>query len=129
MVFVLIPTGMWVQGFSVGEPVPLLPLVLVAVTLYVMTLIAAKRSPGKLLTGVELIEYGSLKISRKRVFVREFLARPLAAFWAGVGLIWAAWDPKRQGWHDLLAGTQVVEVFLVEQRLQDQPGHAQSGQI
>lgn len=61
---------------------PLLPLVVVAVAVYVMILITAKRSPGKLLTGVELIEYGSLEISRKRVFIREFLARPLAALWA-----------------------------------------------
>jgi uncharacterized RDD family membrane protein YckC len=28
----------------------------------------------------------------------------------GLGLIWVAFDPKKQGWHDKLAGTIVVRV-------------------
>jgi uncharacterized RDD family membrane protein YckC len=26
----------------------------------------------------------------------------------GLGLIWVAFDPKKQGWHDKLAGTVVI---------------------
>ena len=92
-------------------------------------LIVARRSVGKALLGLRIADRRGMEVGRGRLVVRELLAKPLAAFWAGAGLIWAAWDPKRQGWHDLLAGTLVVEVFLVEQRLQDQPGHAKSRQI
>ncbi len=128
-VFVLIPVGMWVQGISVEEEVSLLPPVLISVALYVLILIGAKRTLGKFVTGIELVESGRHEISRARVLIGVILARPIAGIWAGVGMIWAAWDPKRQGWHDLLAGTQVVEVHLVERRLEDQPGHTKSGQI
>ena len=27
-----------------------------------------------------------------------------------LGVIWIAWDPKKQGWHDMMAGTIVVHV-------------------
>ncbi len=26
----------------------------------------------------------------------------------GLGLLWVIWDPRRQGWHDKIAGTLVV---------------------
>ncbi|RYY81863.1 MAG: RDD family protein, partial [Comamonadaceae bacterium] len=25
-----------------------------------------------------------------------------------IGFLWVAWDPRKQGWHDKLAGTVVV---------------------
>jgi uncharacterized RDD family membrane protein YckC len=27
----------------------------------------------------------------------------------GLGLLWVAWDPNKQGWHDKMAGTYVVK--------------------
>jgi uncharacterized RDD family membrane protein YckC len=42
------------------------------------------------------------------------LVRALAAAFSllvlGLGFLWIAWDPERQGWHDRIAGTVVVRL-------------------
>ena len=32
----------------------------------------------------------------------------LSGYAAGIGYLWAFWEPQRRGWHDLLADTRVV---------------------
>ena len=34
-----------------------------------------------------------------------FIAMPVGL----LGFLWVAWDPRKQGWHDKLAGTYVVK--------------------
>jgi uncharacterized RDD family membrane protein YckC len=38
----------------------------------------------------------------------RFLGYIVSTFCCYIGLIWAAFDPRKQGWHDKLAGTVVV---------------------
>ena len=40
--------------------------------------------------------------------IGRYLAYFLSTLPFGLGLLWVAWDPKKQGWHDKLAGTVVV---------------------
>ena len=47
-----------------------------------------------------------------RLTVGQSIGRYLGYFVStipfGLGLLWVAFDPKKQGWHDKLAGTVVV---------------------
>jgi uncharacterized RDD family membrane protein YckC len=50
---------------------------------------------------------GPIGISRG--FVR-WLGYLISAFACYIGLIWAAFDPRKQGWHDKIANTVVIQV-------------------
>jgi uncharacterized RDD family membrane protein YckC len=41
-------------------------------------------------------------------FVGRYFGYILSALPLFLGFLWAAWDPKKQTWHDKLAGTYVV---------------------
>jgi uncharacterized RDD family membrane protein YckC len=40
---------------------------------------------------------------------REMIGKLVSFLAGGVGIIWLIFDPKKQGWHDKIAGTYVVE--------------------
>lgn len=72
-------------------------------------LIVARRSIGKALLGLRIADRWGLEVGRGRLVVRELLAKPLSGVWLLFGFLWTAWDERKQGWHDLLAGTLVVK--------------------
>jgi uncharacterized RDD family membrane protein YckC len=49
------------------------------------------------------------KISFGRSLLR-FLSYWISAIPLFLGFFWVLWDPKRQGWHDKIAGTQVMYI-------------------
>lgn len=65
-------------------------------------------TPGKMAIGARIVD---AKTGGKPTF-RQFIIRYFGYFVAtiplGLGLMWVAWDPKKQGWHDKLAGTVVI---------------------
>jgi uncharacterized RDD family membrane protein YckC len=40
---------------------------------------------------------------------REMIGKFVSYLAAGIGIFWLMLDPKRQGWHDKIAGTYVVD--------------------
>ena len=65
------------------------------------------RTPGKLAAGLELRRLDGSPVSFGRAWVRQ-LARLVSLVPLGLGMLWVAWDPRRQAWHDQLLGTTVV---------------------
>ncbi len=49
------------------------------------------------------------KISFGRAILR-FFAYWISAIPFFLGFFWVLWDPKRRGWHDKIAGTQVLYI-------------------
>jgi uncharacterized RDD family membrane protein YckC len=47
----------------------------------------------------------------------------------GLGFLWVALDPRKQGWHDKLAGTLVVRQWPTRQSPQPKMGVASKGKI
>ena len=69
---------------------------------------ARNRTPGKsAISAVVLDERTSAPPSMGQQCGR-YLGYFLAVIPFGLGLLWVAFDPKKQGWHDKLAGTIVV---------------------
>ncbi len=66
-------------------------------------------TPGKALLGLKVVRKNGAKLSFFRSLLRFF------AYWISLiplclGFFWILWDRNRQGWHDKIAGTQVVYI-------------------
>lgn len=65
---------------------------------------------GKLITGIRVISARQSRgnLSGGQVILREVIGKFLSTLPFGLGYLWVAWNPQKQGWHDLLAKTYVV---------------------
>lgn len=67
-------------------------------------------TPGKLITKTKIIDQksgGKLSIVQSLVRYISYYISVLPLF---LGIIWVAFDKKKQGWHDKISGTVVVKV-------------------
>ncbi|PKN18956.1 MAG: hypothetical protein CVU71_09210 [Deltaproteobacteria bacterium HGW-Deltaproteobacteria-6] len=67
------------------------------------------RTPGKNLLGLQVVSADGSPISFGIAFLRSagYLVSSLL-FTVPLGFIWIAFDKKKQGWHDKIAGTVVI---------------------
>ncbi len=64
---------------------------------------------GKRFIGIRVIRADGQPLDFRALAIRHFIGYPLSLLCGGLGLLWALWDGKQQGWHDKLAGTLVVK--------------------
>ncbi len=64
------------------------------------------RTPGKMLFGLQVISADGTPISFGIAFLRA--VGYLVSIIIFLGFIWAAFDKRKQGWHDKIAGTVVI---------------------
>jgi uncharacterized RDD family membrane protein YckC len=70
--------------------------------------IARQATPGKMLVHARIVDAVTLgKPGAGRMIVR-YLGYYVSLLAFGLGFFWVGWDPRKQGWHDKLAGTVVV---------------------
>jgi uncharacterized RDD family membrane protein YckC len=65
-------------------------------------------TPGKLVLGLRIVDAetgGTPTIGR---LVLRYVGYLVSALPLGLGYLWVLWDPRRQGWHDKMAGTLVI---------------------
>jgi len=65
-------------------------------------------TPGKMVLGLKIVDEQNKNISVAQTFIRYF-SMILSAIPFMIGFIWVAFNPKKQGWHDLLAKTYVIK--------------------
>ena len=82
---------------------------LLALALVVVGWAVWGQTPGKRLLGLKIVAVHSPRLTFAQVLLRAggYMAACLPLH---LGLLAAAWHPRRQGWHDRLAGTLVVDV-------------------
>jgi uncharacterized RDD family membrane protein YckC len=84
----------------------------VAYFVYFWSDLGGGRTPGMRVKGIAVVGTDGRPISAVRAFVRWIMF--LVSFYAlTIGLLWAAWDRQKQGWHDKVAGTYVIRVGAV----------------
>ena len=66
------------------------------------------RTLGKWVAGTKVVNEDGQTPGVAAAIPREMAGRFVAVVAAGVGLIWIAFDANRQGWHDKMAATYVV---------------------
>ncbi|HMH19788.1 MAG TPA: RDD family protein [Burkholderiales bacterium] len=64
-------------------------------------------TPGKMLLSAKIVDAGTLRApSTGKLIGRYFAYIPSCIFM--LGFLWIAFDKRKQGWHDKLAGTVVI---------------------
>ena len=63
---------------------------------------------GKMVMGLHVVRPGRPVPGIGPALARELLGRPLSLLSLGLGYASAGWDPRKQAWHDKLAGTYVI---------------------
>lgn len=66
------------------------------------------RTLGKWVAGIRVVDADGNTPGVALAIPREMAGRFVAMVAAGIGLVWIVFDADRQGWHDKLAGTYVV---------------------
>jgi uncharacterized RDD family membrane protein YckC len=66
------------------------------------------RTPGKMAISAVVLDERTSAPPSPGQHVGRYLGYLLAVIPFGLGLVWVAFDPKKQGWHDKLAGTIMV---------------------
>ena len=65
------------------------------------------RTPGKMLLGLQVINDDGTPLSFGTAFLRA-VGYLVSGAILNLGFIWAAFDKRKQGWHDKIAGTVVI---------------------
>ncbi|HEX7455995.1 MAG TPA: RDD family protein, partial [Candidatus Nanoarchaeia archaeon] len=65
---------------------------------------------GKMVLGLRVVGTNGQKISFGKAALREIIGKWISAIVFCLGYLWVAFDEKKQGWHDKIAGTYVVKV-------------------
>jgi uncharacterized RDD family membrane protein YckC len=65
-------------------------------------------TPGKLALGLRIVDASTGEPPSTARLVIRFFAYLVSAFPLYLGFLWAAVDRRKQGWHDKIAGTIVV---------------------
>ena len=70
--------------------------------------IVRSATPGKMALKLRIVDATTLQpVPAGRLLLR-YVGYYVAGIPLGLGLFWVAWDRKKQGWHDKMAGTVVV---------------------
>ena len=65
-------------------------------------------TPGKMLIGAVIVDARTGGKPSLLQFVIRYLGYYVSLIPLGLGLIWVGIDPRKQGWHDKMAGTLVI---------------------
>lgn len=69
---------------------------------------AKQATPGKMVFSAKIVDRETGNPPTTGQCIGRYLSYFLAAIPLGLGMIWVAFDSRKQGWHDKLAGTVVV---------------------
>ncbi|HET9865375.1 MAG TPA: RDD family protein, partial [Steroidobacteraceae bacterium] len=70
--------------------------------------IARAATPGKMALSMKIVDADTLGPMSKGQAIGRYLSYYLSMFGLMLGFLWVAFDPRKQGWHDKLAGTVVI---------------------
>jgi uncharacterized RDD family membrane protein YckC len=65
-------------------------------------------TPGKMALGLRVVDATTGRPASTRQLVGRYLGYYVSMIPLMLGLLWVAFDPRKQGWHDKLAHTVVV---------------------
>ena len=85
-----------------------LQIVLVGVA-FVLFWMFRSATPGKMIVSAIIVDAETLKAPSTGQLIARYLSYYLSIVLFGLGFLWIAFDPRKQGWHDKIAGTVVVK--------------------
>lgn len=101
-------TGYWSDGRIVKGPTGLLVEYVVPAVAVLAFWIARGATPGKMAISARIVDASTGGRPSTGQLIGRYLAYYVSALPFFLGFFWVAFDRRKQGWHDKLAGTVVV---------------------
>lgn len=96
------------QAFSTSNMAQSLLQIVLAAIAIILFWISRSATPGKMIIGAEIVDARTGGKPTTGQFIGRYFAYYASMIPLFLGFIWVAFDKRKQGWHDKLAGTVVV---------------------
>lgn len=80
----------------------------ISILVFLVAWILTGTDPGKKIVSAEIVDAKTLGKPSTAKFVVRYIGYYVSLLCLGLGFIWIAFDDRKQGWHDKLAGTLVI---------------------
>ena len=101
-------TDYWLTEVNMQGPLDALINYVLPAVAVILFWVYKSATPGKMLTKLKIVDARTLGHPTTPQFVGRYLGYYLATLPLLLGIIWVAFDKRKQGWHDKLAGTVVI---------------------
>jgi len=98
-----------ISGFIAGPADFLISWVFPAIAIIVFW-IYKSATPGKMVISAKIVDARTGEKASTGQLIGRYLSYYISAIPLGLGIVWVAFDKRKQGWHDKLAGTVVVRM-------------------
>lgn len=100
--------GYWAGAGLVKGPMDFLLSWVFPMVAVIVFWVAKQATPGKMAISAKIVDAKTGDAPSTGQFIGRYLAYFLSGLPLGLGVFWVAFDGRKQGWHDKLAGTVVV---------------------
>jgi uncharacterized RDD family membrane protein YckC len=116
--FFLIPLFIVFSVFGYESNEELINIIILPVIYFYFVYLTKTRGAtwGKMYFGVKVKSITGGSITWKAAILREIFGKMLSGLILNLGYIWAIFDKRKQGWHDKVAGTIVVQDREISKR-------------
>jgi uncharacterized RDD family membrane protein YckC len=101
-------TSYWSDERLIKGPLDFLLSYIFPAVAVILFWIAKQATPGKMAVGAKIVDATTGKKPSNGQLIGRYFAYYLSILPLGLGIFWVAFDGRKQGWHDKLAGTVVV---------------------
>lgn len=117
LVCVILPLLLWIYGWEyleladsslIAGPADFLVSWVMPAVAVIAFWLYKQATPGKMLVHARVVDAKTGNTLSTSQSVIRYLGYFVSAIPLCLGLIWVAFDPRKQGWHDKLAGTVVI---------------------
>ena len=98
----------WTNDEIYQGPVDIVITQILPAFLIIIFWIKLQATPGKLAVSAKIVDANTGGPASSGKLIVRYLAYFLSLIALGLGVVWIAFDRRKQGWHDKLAGTVVV---------------------
>ena len=84
-------------------------LLFAAYVIYAFLLFAQGTTPGKKLLGMRVVTQDGRNAGFFTMLIREWIGKAISGLILSLGFLWILFDRDKQGWHDKLMSTYVVQ--------------------
>ena len=101
-------TGYWTREDAVTGPADFLISYVAPAIAVIAFWVARQATPGKMLISARIVDAETGDIPTTAQMIGRYMGYFVSMIPFFMGILWVAFDRRKQGWHDKLAGTVVV---------------------
>lgn len=103
-------TDYWVDNAFIKGPLDFLLTWVLPGAAVILFWVSRQATPGKMAIGARIVDQKTGKPASAGQLVGRYFGYYASSLPLFLGIFWVAFDPRKQGWHDKLAGTVVVRL-------------------